>query len=134
MAAYYDVAIVTLLSAITCGVMAGIVSRARIRAGLLPPAMSGNAAVERKIRAHLNTIEWMPGYLAGLWLFAVYWNSRWAAVLGLIWIFGRIIYFIGYSVGPEKRFVGFGIQALAATALVVGALARIVFLATSTTG
>jgi glutathione S-transferase len=132
MLAYIDVAIVSLLAAVMCAVMAGLVARARTQAGFLPPAVTGNAEVERKIRAHQNTIEWMPAYLVGLWLFAIYWNSQWAAALGMVWIVGRIIYFAGYSVAAEKRLLGFGIQALAATALVLGALGRVIFLVVAT--
>ena len=132
MSGYYDVAIVTLMSTITCAGMAGVVSRARIKAGLLPPATVGDPAVERLIRAHLNTIEWMPTYLAGLWIFALYWNPHWASALGSIWIAGRLIYFVGYAADAERRFLGFGIQALSASALVLGALGRVTFLAVAT--
>jgi hypothetical protein len=42
---------------------------------------------------------------------------------------GRIIYFIGYLSDAKNRFPGFFIQLLAAFALLLGSLGRIIFLA-----
>jgi uncharacterized membrane protein YecN with MAPEG domain len=128
MAAYYDVAVVTLLSILVLFGMAITVSRTHTKTGILPPAMTGDPWLERTVRAHANTLEWMPVFLPALWLFAIYWSPRWAAILGLIWIVGRIVYFIGYRAAPEKRFAGFFIQGCAAIILVVGALGRVVYL------
>ncbi len=64
-----------------------------------------------------------------MWLFAIYWNAKWAAILGAVWVIGRVIYFIGYIADPEKRFIGMSIQAVAALTLTVGALGRIVYIA-----
>lgn len=63
-----------------------------------------------------------------MWLFAIYWNASWAAALGLLWVIGRISYFIGYLSAPLKRYPGFFIQAVAAFALLLGALGRILYL------
>src|SRR5262245_45149996 len=75
MRAYYDVAIVTLATALVYFWMAAQVARTRSKVGILAPAMTGDPKLERTIRAHLNTLEWMPIFLPSLWLFAVYWNS-----------------------------------------------------------
>jgi uncharacterized membrane protein YecN with MAPEG domain len=128
MRAYYDVAIVTLLTALVYFWMATQVARTRSKLGILAPAMTGDPKLERTIRAHLNTLEWMPIFLPSLWLFAVYWNSTVAAVLGLTWLGGRIAYFLGYIAGPAKRYPGFFIQSLAVFALLLGALGRIIYL------
>ena len=128
MQAYYSVAIVTLLTGLTCFGMALQVARTRTKVGILAPAMTGDAKLERTIRAHLNTVEWTPIFLPALWLFAVYWNAAVAAALGLTWIAGRIIYFVGYVASPNRRFPGFFIQSLAVFALLLGALGRIVYL------
>lgn len=129
---YYGVAIVTLLSGLLCFGMALATARVHRKTGILPPAMTGDPLLERTARAHANTLEWMPIFLPALWLFAIYWSPRWAAILGLLWIVGRIVYFIGYVAAAEKRFAGFGIQALSATALVLGALGRICYLMLTT--
>lgn len=131
MTAYYEVAIVTLLSGIVLFGMGMAVARAHAKTGILAPTMTGDPLLERAIRGHVNTLEGMPIFLPALWLFAIYWNPRWAAVLGVIWIVGRIVYFIGYLRGSEKRFWGFFIQSCAAIALTIGALGRIAYLMVS---
>jgi uncharacterized membrane protein YecN with MAPEG domain len=90
--------------------------------------MVGDPVLERTIRAHQNMLEWMPIALPSMWLFAIYWDVTWAAGLGLLWIVGRIVYFVGYVRAANKRFPGFFIQSTAAFMLLLGALGRIVYL------
>ena len=125
---YSYVSLVTLLAALVYFWMATQVARTRNKVGILPPMMSGDPLLERTIRAHTNTLEWMPIFLPSLWLFAIYWSEPVAAGIGLIWIVGRIVYFFGYRSAPSKRFPGFFIQALAVTVLLLGALGRILYL------
>ena len=129
MQAYHHVAIVTLLTALVYFWMATQVARTRQRVGILAPAVTGDPVLERTIRAHTNTLEWMPIFLPSLWLFAVYWSSVGAAVLGLAWVVGRIAYFLGYVAAPTKRYPGFFIQSIAVFVLLLGALGRIIYLA-----
>jgi uncharacterized membrane protein YecN with MAPEG domain len=89
--------------------------------------MTGDPLLERTIRAHYNTLEWLPTFLVSLWLFAIYWNELVAAALGVVWIVGRILYATGYMAAAEKREAGFMIQALATAVLLFGALGRIVY-------
>jgi uncharacterized membrane protein YecN with MAPEG domain len=126
---YYPIAIVTLLSGLLCSGLGIAVARAHIKSGIFPPAMTGDASLERAARAHANTLEWMPIFLPALWLFAINLSVPWAATLGAVWIFGRIVYFIGYASAAERRFAGFFIQAMAALMLLFGALGRILCLA-----
>ncbi len=128
MQAYYWVAIVTLLSGLVCFGMALTVARAHSKTGILAPAMTGDAYLERCVRAHSNTLEWMLIFLPALWLFAVYWSPKAAAIVGAVWILGRILYFAGYVTAPQKRFPGFFIQSAAVFVLSLGALGRIVYL------
>jgi uncharacterized membrane protein YecN with MAPEG domain len=125
---FYSVAIVTLLAGLVYFGMALTVARAHSKTGILAPAMTGDAYLERCIRAHTNTLEWMPIFLPAMWLFAVYWSPMWASILGAAWIIGRIVYFKGYVAAPQKRYPGFLIQAMAAFALSLGALGRVVYL------
>jgi glutathione S-transferase len=74
----------------------------------------------------MNTLEWMPIFLVPLWLFAVTLSDIGAAVLGLVWIAGRALYFTGYSQAVEKRVPGFFVQGSACIVLFVGALAGII--------
>lgn len=121
------VAIVTLLALLTYFWMSLQVPIARRKCGIQAPAMTGDPLLERTIRAHYNTLEWLPLFLVPLWLFAIYWSDLVAAILGVVWIVGRIIYQIGYVSAPEKRGPGFLIQALAVAVLLFGSLGRIIY-------
>jgi len=133
MSSYYSVTAVTLVALLVYFGMGLAVARARGKAGIQPPAMTGDPILERTIRAHINTLEWMPIFLPSLWLFAIYWNPTWAAIFGMVWIIGRIVYFIGYVSAVEKRSMGFLVQFLAAAALLLGTLGRIAYLAITNT-
>lgn len=122
------VAAVTLLSLLTYFWMGLRVARARGQYGIAAPATTGNEDFERVFRAHQNTLEWLPIYLASLWLFALYWDDNLAAVLGVIWIIGRAMYGLGYAREARARSLGFMVQALATGVLLFGALGRIVWI------
>jgi glutathione S-transferase len=122
-----DVAIVSLLALLTYFWMGLQVGRARAKSGIAAPAMTGDPVLERTIRAHYNTLEWLPLFLVPLWLFAIYWNGMVAAAVGLVWIVGRILYQRGYVADPGKRETGFMIQALAVAVLLFGSLGRLVY-------
>lgn len=126
------VAIVTLLAILAYVWMSGGVSAERRRSGIDAPAMTGDPRLERTIRAHYNTLEWLPIFLPSLWLFALYWNDLVAAALGLVWIVGRVIYFIGYRADAGKRAAGFYVQMLATAVLLFGALGRAIYVAVLT--
>ena len=122
----YYTAISTLLAVAFYFFLATQVARARVKFNIRHPATTGELHFERIFRAHINTLEWMPTFLAPLWLCAIYLNDAAAAAVGLIWIGGRIWYFIGYSRAVEKRLPGFFIQSSACLLLFVGAIAGLV--------
>jgi glutathione S-transferase len=124
---YYFTAFVTCLAILFYFFTSVQVARARAAFGIKAPAISGNPDFERVFRVQMNTLEWMPIFLPSLWLFAIYVSDTFAAVLGLIWIAGRILYLTGYSQAASKRGTGFAIQAGAATILWLGALGTIVW-------
>jgi glutathione S-transferase len=102
------------------------VAQARMRTGIKAPAMSGDPDFERAYRIQLNTLEWMPIMLPAMWLFAFYVSDVWAAVLGVVWVVGRVIYMLGYAKAANRRGTGFMIQTIATLVMWVGALAGIV--------
>lgn len=122
----YYTAIVTLFAIALYFFIAIRVAAAHRKFGVKLPATSGNPDFERVFRAHTNMLEWMPTFLVTLWLCAIYLNDIAAAVLGLVWIVGRVIYFVGYSQAVEKRLPGFLIQTTACLLLFIGAAAGIV--------
>jgi glutathione S-transferase len=78
------------------------------------------------LRVQGNTLEWLPIFLGSLWLFAHYWGDLPAAVLGLVWIVGRVLYALGYSAAADKRELGFMVQLVATAVLLFGALGKAV--------
>ena len=124
---YHFTALVTLLALMFYFYTSLGVAKARAKYGIKAPAISGNPDFERVFRVQMNTLEWLPIFLPSLWLFAVYVSDAIAAVLGLVWIAGRILYMTGYAEAAQKRSRGFGIQAGAAGALLLGSLAAILW-------
>lgn len=128
MESYLWVALVS-LAALLVYLWLGIqVGRARFKSGISAPAMTGDERLERAIRVHYNTLEWLPVFLAAMWLFAVFWSAAVAAGLGVAWIIGRLIYAQRYMADPKTRAPGFAIQALATFALLFGAAGRVIWL------
>ena len=124
---YHFTALVTCLAILFYFFTSTKVARARESFDVKAPAITGNPDFERVFRVQMNTLEWMPIFLPSLWLFAIYISDPIAALLGLVWIAGRILYMTGYSQAANKRGTGFGIQALAAGILLSGALGMIVW-------
>jgi glutathione S-transferase len=127
---YPLVGIISILALLLYVYMGVRVGQARTKYGIAAPAVTGDPAFERDYRIQVNTLEWLPVFLVSLWLFAISWNAdRLAAVIGLVWIVGRILYMTGYARAAEQRSTGFLIQMLAAAVLAFGALGRLVWIA-----
>jgi len=124
---YHWTAIVTIVALLVYLWMSLQVAGARGKSGIEAPAMTGHPLLERANRVHINTLEWLPMFLAGLWLFAFAWNDRIAAGLGAVWILGRLIYSFGYMADPSKRSMGFLIQGITVLVLLFGALGKIIY-------
>jgi glutathione S-transferase len=118
-------AIVTLLAVAFYSFLGTRVAAARRKFNVKLPATAGNFDFERIFRVHMNTLEWIPTFLVPLWLCAIYLNDIVAALLGLVWICGRTLYFTGYSKAVEKRLPGFLIQAMACILLFISAIVGI---------
>jgi glutathione S-transferase len=114
-------AVVTLLAVALYFFFATRVAAGRGRFGVALPATTGAADFERIFRIHQNTLEWMPTFLAPLWLCAVYLSDAGAAAVGLLWVVGRVLYFRGYSRAVEGRLPGFFVQTSACVLLFLGA-------------
>jgi glutathione S-transferase len=115
-------AIVTALALLEYMAISILVGRARGKYGIKAPATSGHPVFDRTFRVHQNTLEQLVVFVPSLWLFGTYVNAVWGALIGLVFIVGRVIYVQGYIADPEKRGPGFGLGFLANIVLLVGGL------------
>jgi glutathione S-transferase len=120
------VILVAILALILFGIVTANVGRARVKTGIQPPQMSGDPYFERVLRVQQNTLEQLVLFLPTLWIFALVVNPIAAAILGTVWILGRILYAWGYYQAAEKRGPGFGLSFLATIVLLLGSLVGIV--------
>ena len=114
--------IVGLLAVIQLLVFGVLVGRARGKYGVSAPATAGHPMFERYYRVQMNTVELLLAFLPGLWLAAKYWSPRYAAMLGAIYLVGRLVYLNGYVKDPKARSLGFSLSILPTLALLVAAL------------
>lgn len=121
-------ALVSLLALLVYFYMGLRVGQRRGKYNIQAPATTGHPEFEKAFRIHANTLEWLPVFMVALWQFSFVVSDVWAAVAGVVWIVGRVLYLTGYTKAPEKREMGFGIQALATAVLVFGSLGRIIYL------
>ncbi len=116
------VSVVTMLALLEYVAFQMLVGRARGRYGVPAPATTGNEVFERYYRVQQNTIEQLVVFLPSLWLFGLFLNPVAAAIIGLFFILGRILYLRGYVADPGKRGVGFLIGFVATSVLALGGL------------
>jgi glutathione S-transferase len=102
------------------------VGQARMKFKIKAPATTGNPDFERVFRIQMNMLEWMPIFLPAIVLAAMYVSDLGAALLGIVWIAGRVLYMRGYTEAAEKRETGFFVQAIAAGLLWLAALVGVV--------
>ena len=111
------ITLATLIAYIGTAIM---VSRTRSRVGIFAPQMSGDPDLERALRVQGNTLEHLVPFLAALWMCAIFWAPLPAAILGILWLFGRVVYAAGYYREAKKRAPGFLIAMVALILLMIG--------------
>ena len=114
--------IVGLLAIAQLFVFGVLVGRARGRFGIAAPATTGHPIFERYYRVQRNTVESLLVFLPGLWLAAKYGSPRYAAMLGVVYLVGRVLYLTAYVNDPKKRSLGFSLSMVPAALLVIAAL------------
>lgn len=115
------VALITLLLVAQYFTFTLLVGAARAKSGIKAPAVSGDENFERAYRVQVNTLEQLVLTLPALWLSGLYFSPMVAALLGLAFFLGRVLYRAGYVKDPEKRGAGFGIGFLATVGLILTA-------------
>jgi glutathione S-transferase len=116
------VALVGLLALLQYVFFGMAVGHARGKYGVQAPAIGGHEVFERYFRVQQNTLELLVVLLPALWLFALYVSAPWAALLGAVYLVGRVLYFVGYVRDPARRELGFGLSMVPVLVLLIGAL------------
>jgi glutathione S-transferase len=120
------VEIVAVLALVQYLYFGALVSVARGRYGIKAPAMLGHEMFERIYRIQMNTLELLVVFLPSLWLAAKYWSPVWVAVVGAVYLVGRMVYLRAYRLSPAGRSLGFTLSALPVLGLLgAGALGAI---------
>lgn len=104
-----------------------LVGPARKKHGVDYPNTHGPDDFNRVWRAHQNTLEQLVVFLPTLWLFALVVNDCWAAIGGVVWALGRVLYVRGYIAAAPKRSLGFTIAILATAVMLFWSLGAIIW-------
>ena len=120
MAWIHLVAILALVQYLWFGALVG---GARGKYGVHAPATTGNDVFERYYRVQMNTLELMVVLLPAMWVAASYWNARWVAAAGAVYLIGRMVYLRAYTRDPASRGLGFMLSLAPVAVLIVAALA-----------
>ena len=110
---------VALLQYMFFGYQVGVM---RGKHGVSAPETVGDPEFMRMFRIHQNTMEQLVIFIPALWIFAHYFDPKWGAGIGLVYIASRFVYYIGYLKNPKSRGRGFGIGFAAQATLVIGSL------------
>jgi glutathione S-transferase len=120
------IVLVTILVALEYFFLAIMVGKCRGETGIAAPSIIGDEKFERVFRVQQNTLEQLIIFFPGLWIFGYYVSPSIGAGLGLLFLFGRILYARGYVQHPDKRGPGFILGSLALLALLLGGLVGVV--------
>ena len=116
------VAVVIVLALVQYIAFGMLVAWARGKYGVKAPAVTGHETFDRYFRVHQNTLELLVAFVPAIWLFGMYVDPTWAALLGLVFVVARMLYLRGYVTDPAKREVGFTLSMLPVLVLLAGAL------------
>jgi len=121
---------ITILALIQFFFFLQLVGMARQRYNIKAPAVTGNDVFERYFRVQMNTLEQLILFLPALWIAAIYAFVAyyWIALIGALYLIGRLIYQRSYVADPSKRSIGFGLSALPVVALLIIDLVGVIIL------
>ena len=121
---------ITILALVQFFFFLQLVGMARQRYNIKAPAVTGNDVFERYFRVQMNTLEQLILFLPALWIAAIYAFVAyyWIALIGALYLIGRLIYQRSYVADPSKRSIGFGLSALPVVALLIIDLVGVIIL------
>jgi glutathione S-transferase len=110
--------LLALATYLACSLGTGV---ARGKYKVKAPAVTGHEMFERAYRVQMNTLEQIVFFLPSMWLFAMLVSDKIAAIGGVVWVIGRIVYAVSYLRNPASRGAGFAISFFTSFALFLGA-------------
>ncbi len=116
------VAIITMLALLQFVYFGIQTGKMRAKHGVKAPDIIGDPEFMRMFRVHQNTMEQLIVFIPALWIFSHYFDPKWGAAIGLIYIASRFVYFLGYLKDPAARGKGFGIGFATLMVLTVGSI------------
>lgn len=119
--------LITTLALIQFIVFSILVARARGIYSIKAPATTGNEMFERYYRVQMNTLELLVAFVPALWMAAHYWSPGTMAMVGAIYLVGRVIYLKAYLKDPASRTIGFSLSFLPIAFLLLATLAGCLF-------
>jgi len=123
---FHSLALVTILALIEYMILGVMVGQARGRYKIEAPATTGDPMFERYFRVHQNTLESLIVFLPALWICGITLSGRGAALIGLVYIVGRVVYVRGYLADPKGRAAGAMMTFAASGLLIIGSLVGII--------
>lgn len=112
------VTIVVMLALLQYMYFGVLVGRARSAAQIDAPAVTGDENFERHFRAHQNTLEQLMIFVPATLACGQFVDGLYVALVGLVFIVGRQMYFNRYVNEPTKRGPGMLMTAVANLALI----------------
>lgn len=112
------VTIVVMLALLQYMYFGVLVGRARSAAQIDAPAVVGDDNFERHFRAHQNTLEQLMIFVPATLACGIFVDGQYVAIVGLVFIVGRGMYFNRYVHEPTKRGPGMLMTAVANLALI----------------
>ncbi|PCJ72099.1 MAG: MAPEG domain-containing protein [Rhodobiaceae bacterium] len=122
--------IVTIVSLLIYVWMAMQIGKARGQHSVPAPSTDGPEDFLRVLRVHGNTMEGLILFIPALWLFALTIGDIWAALVGVAYPIGRLIYARGYYAAADKRSTGFLIGFVSTIILLLGSLGALIMATT----
>lgn len=94
--------LIILLAVLQLLVFIILVGKARSRFNVVAPAITGNIDFERYYRVQMNTLELLIIFIPSIVLASIYWSPYVMAILGAVFLIGRILFFKAYVSGKNR--------------------------------